>query len=105
MNRVDNAGPPQFDCHIGHALTGESLLTGQLQVLERSIWYTSRTLKEIALLAKELAERARNENRDQAASLFEGQARRAERHLSRLQEDLLRESIGHHAAGLPETGR
>jgi two-component system chemotaxis response regulator CheB len=104
MQRVDAPGPPQFQCHIGHALTGESLLAEQFETLERSIWYASRTLKEIVVLARKLAERAREEDRLHAASAFEIQARSAERHLTRLQEDLLDQPLMRRAESAAEAG-
>jgi hypothetical protein len=89
MSKQEQPGPLQYKCHVGHVATGESLLTDQYQHLERSLWYSSRTLKEIKALSKQLAEEARQQGNARAAMTFDADARHAEKHLDHLQQDLV----------------
>jgi two-component system, chemotaxis family, protein-glutamate methylesterase/glutaminase len=88
MQQSAEPGPLRYECHIGHRRTGESLLAEQLEVVEKSIWYTTRTLKEIVVLSSHLADEARQNGDTRAAMTFDTRARLAERHLEKLQQDL-----------------
>lgn len=68
----------QFRCHVGHILTGESLLAGQTAAAENSLWYTIRTLTDQMVLARELAETARRQGNSEAAAEFEARVQAAE---------------------------
>jgi two-component system chemotaxis response regulator CheB len=87
--QVDEEGPPQFRCHIGHGYTGEYLSQQKVELVEKSIWYVMRSLKELMFLSVELATHARNAGDPTAAKHFEMQSRHAERQLSRLEQELL----------------
>lgn len=83
--QVRESEPPSFRCHVGHAYGAEHLLTQQSEVVEHSIWYTLRALKEVVLLSRQLANYARLENRNDAAQNFEQRSRQAERQLADLE--------------------
>jgi two-component system chemotaxis response regulator CheB len=76
----------QFRCHVGHILTGESLLAGQTAAAENSLWYTIRTLTDQMVLARELAEYARRHGNAEAVAEFEAQAQTAEQKFQALRQ-------------------
>jgi two-component system chemotaxis response regulator CheB len=88
--QLDDEGPPQFRCHIGHGCTGAHLSHQKAEIVEKSIWYVMRSLKELMLLSAELAAHARGAGNAAAGEHFEMQSRAAEFQLSRLEQELLR---------------
>jgi two-component system chemotaxis response regulator CheB len=90
MKEVNAGGPKIYKCHVGHARTSESLLAEQTVVLERALWYASRTLKEIVVLTKQLADEADETSDGASARKFTMQKQLAERHLSLLNDGLLK---------------
>jgi two-component system chemotaxis response regulator CheB len=65
--------PPvlRFRCHVGHAYSAESLLSGQDTGLELALWSALRALEEKLLLAQRNLERARASNLGRAAAQLE----------------------------------
>ncbi len=68
---VDEQGLLQFRCRVGHKLSRDSMLDAQAQSLERALWAALRSLEEHAELSRRLAARAKTNNQDMAARLFE----------------------------------
>jgi two-component system chemotaxis response regulator CheB len=68
----------RYECHEGHAFTGESLLNGQNEMIEEAMWAALRALDENAELLRRMAGRARSANRPESAKTFEEHARDAE---------------------------
>ena len=87
--QLDEEGPLQFKCHVGHGYTGENLLQQKAESVEKATWHVMRSLKEVMLLSTELAAHARQQGNGQAAQTFESQARRAEEQLHRMEKRLL----------------
>lgn len=94
----------RYRCHVGHALSAESLSKGQSEMLEVALWSAVRALEEKMILAKRIVERARKANHMKAASLFERRAREAEEHSSVLRGLLLDEQKADIADELIQTG-
>jgi two-component system chemotaxis response regulator CheB len=84
----------RFRCHVGHALSAESLSDGQAERLEVALWSAVRALEEQMILAKRIVERARKANRQHAATMFERRAAEAERHSGVLRQLLLGDEKG-----------
>jgi two-component system chemotaxis response regulator CheB len=90
MARLEEPGPVRFKCHIGHVSSGETLLSEQASILERSIWFTARTLKEMILLSGQLENDANTYGNIHSAAEFKAKKQMAERQLATLHGDLLR---------------
>jgi two-component system, chemotaxis family, protein-glutamate methylesterase/glutaminase len=68
---VDEGGLVRFRCRVGHAFSGDNLLSGQAENVESALWMALRTLEERIQLSVQLAERARGRGLDRAAQRFE----------------------------------
>lgn len=68
----------RYRCRVGHAWTGEALMSRQGDVLDTALWTALRTLEESASLARKLAERQRRLDHMTLAERFERSARDAE---------------------------
>lgn len=79
---------PRFRCHVGHALSADSLMAEQSDGLETALWSAVRALEEKMALAKRMAERSRQRNFEHAARSFDGRAREAQR-----QADVVRQLL------------
>ena len=75
--QVDNPDVVQFRCHVGHVLSGLTLLQLQAQQVEDSLWRAVRTLTDQSVLARQLAEAGRRRGGEDADAL-EAQARAAQ---------------------------
>ena len=76
--QVDQGEFVQFRCHVGHILSGRTLLEGQTEAVENALWYCIRTLTDKGLLARQLAAQARSQDRFEEAAELETQALAAE---------------------------
>jgi two-component system, chemotaxis family, protein-glutamate methylesterase/glutaminase len=94
----------RFRCHVGHALSADSLNEGQGEMLETALWSAVRALEEQLILARRIIERARRANHIRAVRLFEERARQAEAHGSAIRELLLSGKKGGIAEALAEEG-
>ena len=79
----------RYRCHVGHALSAESLSEGQAERIEVALWSAVRALEEQMILAKRIVERARKANRHRAAIMFERRADDAERYSGVIRQLLL----------------
>jgi two-component system chemotaxis response regulator CheB len=73
----------KFRCHVGHAYSGEVLLSEHSERLEAALWTSLRLLKERATLSRQMATRLQNDPGD-AADRMEEQARRDEEYVESL---------------------
>jgi two-component system, chemotaxis family, protein-glutamate methylesterase/glutaminase len=74
--RPDNRGGiKQFRCHIGHALTAETVLVAQFSALEKKLAGSLALLNERAELCQQMGEDARKDG--DGTSGFEAAAREA----------------------------
>jgi two-component system chemotaxis response regulator CheB len=81
---------PSFACHVGHVVSGENVLRGKSDEMERSVWVIMRSLKEIQLLARQLANHAAGQGNHESASQFDAKAMVAARQLEHFEQMLLR---------------
>ncbi len=56
---TEETGVLQYRCHVGHAYTGEALVSLQAEVLEHAMWTALRTLEDGAALRQRMEEHAR----------------------------------------------
>jgi two-component system, chemotaxis family, protein-glutamate methylesterase/glutaminase len=68
---VDQPGPPRFRCHTGHSYTAASLLAGQSEKVEESLWVSLRLLEErrnlmLNMARKEKSRRSKKQYADRA---------------------------------------
>lgn len=78
----------QFRCRVGHAWSGQSLVTGQAKAQEEALWASIRSLEERAQLMRQLASSARRGNYTLSAQGFEAQAQSAQQ-----RSDLIRQAL------------
>jgi two-component system chemotaxis response regulator CheB len=78
-----------FRCQVGHAYSGESLLTAQSDALEGALWRAVRAMEEKAELSRRLAAGARARGLYRAAAQFEGAVRDAEHGSHLIRQSLL----------------
>jgi two-component system chemotaxis response regulator CheB len=91
----------RFRCHVGHAYSAESLLSGQDTGLELALWSALRALEEKLLLAQRTFERAKASNLGKAAAQLERRAAEAEHQaniirqvlLNRKQDEAMQDSV------------
>lgn len=76
--QVDQGEFVQFRCHVGHILSGRTLLEGQTEAVENALWFCIRTLTDKGLLARQMAAQARSQDRLEDAAELEAQALAAE---------------------------
>jgi two-component system chemotaxis response regulator CheB len=79
----------RFRCHVGHALSADSLMAEQTDGLETALWSAVRALEEKMALAKRMAERARRRNFERAARGFDEKSRAAQQQADTLRQLLL----------------
>ncbi len=60
----------RYRCHVGHALTAESLATDQSEALEATLWAAVRAFEERASLSDRMADRARADQRPDRLSVY-----------------------------------
>ena len=84
----------RYRCHAGHAHTADSLSDGQSQMIEAALWSAVRALEEQMMLARRIAERARQTKNSWAERTFEKRAQEAAARSSRIRQLLLGEEKG-----------
>jgi two-component system chemotaxis response regulator CheB len=78
-----------FQCHIGHRYTTETMLVQKTEQLEAALVAALRLLKEKAIILRQTAERSRERGQMDAAARLEEQAANDDAHASLLQRELL----------------
>jgi two-component system chemotaxis response regulator CheB len=86
---TDTGALLHFRCHVGHAYSGESLLSAQSDALEGALWGAVRAMEEKAELSRRLAAGARGRGLHRAAAQYEGAVRDAEHGSNLIRESLL----------------
>jgi two-component system chemotaxis response regulator CheB len=64
----------RFQCHVGHAFNGESLVAAQADSLEAALWTALRALEESSALRRRMARHARERGMLAAATEYESHA-------------------------------
>jgi two-component system chemotaxis response regulator CheB len=83
---VRDAGLLRFECRIGHAFSGESMLADHNDAVERAVWAAVRALAENAALHRRFAEDARLQGQAALAANYAGRAEEAEEHGRQLRQ-------------------
>jgi two-component system chemotaxis response regulator CheB len=86
----------RFRCHVGHALTAESLAADQSEALEATLWAAVRAFEERAALGDRMATRAAAQKQKQLSQTFGDRAS-----LARRQADQVRQLLGNAREGVP----
>jgi two-component system, chemotaxis family, protein-glutamate methylesterase/glutaminase len=76
---------PGFRCHLGHAFSAGALAREQAAKLGVALWVAVRTLNDQANLYRQLARKAWQQERKEAATLWEDQARALDDHSATIQ--------------------
>jgi two-component system chemotaxis response regulator CheB len=79
----------RFRCHVGHALTADSLEADQSEALEATLWAAVRAFEERAALVERLSARASAQSQAQTAKTYAERARLARRQADQVRELLL----------------
>ena len=66
-----------FICSIGHAYSGESLVSSKEEQLENTLWSAIEVYQEIALLHRELSASSRADGARASAGAYQRRAKRA----------------------------
>ncbi|SEU34093.1 chemotaxis protein CheB [Stigmatella erecta] len=74
----DEQGQLRFNCRVGHAFTGNALVSGQEDALDGALWAAVRSLEENGALARRMASHARERNHAHSAKRYDERAREAE---------------------------
>jgi two-component system chemotaxis response regulator CheB len=72
---MHDGGDIHYRCHVGHVYSIESLHSDKDETLERALWVAVRALEENASLARRMASRARESNRQLSVKVFDARAR------------------------------
>ena len=78
----------RFRCHVGHALTAESLEADQAEALEATLWAAVRAFEERAQLSDRMAARADEHARPEQVALFVERAAVARRQAAHVRQIL-----------------
>jgi two-component system, chemotaxis family, protein-glutamate methylesterase/glutaminase len=68
----------RFQCHVGHAYSGESLVLAQSDGLEAALWTALRALEESSALRRRMAAHARERGMTAIADAYEDHAEESE---------------------------
>ena len=79
----------RYRCRLGHALTEQSLLEGQSEVLEQALWAAVHTMEERTRILTSLAKGRREHGQEKAAELYEERAAELKAHTQQLRQLLL----------------
>jgi two-component system chemotaxis response regulator CheB len=79
----------RYRCRLGHALTAESLLAGQSEVIEYALWAAVRTMEDRVNTLMTLANGRREQSQSKLADTYETQAKELKRHAQQIRKILL----------------
>ena len=82
----------QFQCHVGHRYTGDSLATGQEEALDQALWSALRALEESAELRHRMARRAQERGLSVIAESYQSQAQDSEHRAAVIRRVLMPEA-------------
>ena len=74
LREINDGGQSRYRCQIGHAFSSEALMASQADAVDAAVWTALETLEQRAELAEQMAMRARQNQRPNAARYFEAQA-------------------------------
>jgi two-component system chemotaxis response regulator CheB len=89
MWQVNEGEVFHFYCHLGHSLSPDVLMALKSEELEDALWNAVRTLREKAMLTRQMAGNARAAGRDELADRLDEQADSDVRSLNLIRDKLL----------------
>lgn len=87
--QIDSEEPLRFRCHTGHSFTADIFLQEQTQNLENALWSAIRVMEEKVTFSRQMAERMKNYNLDNAVKKYEDYARNLDKEVSIVRELIL----------------
>ena len=90
----DEAGMPQWECHVGNRYSPTSLADAQADRVEMALWTAVRMLRDRSALLHRMADQSEERDQPRSAQRFRRQADDAS-----AQADLVREALAHAAEG------
>jgi two-component system chemotaxis response regulator CheB len=90
----DEAGMPQWECHVGHRYSPSSLADAQGDRVEMALWTAVRMLRDRSALLHRMADQSEDREQRRSARRFRRQADDAT-----TQADLVREALAQAAEG------
>ena len=81
---VSTEGPLRYRCHVGHALSAQTMLAGQDASLEQAWWVALRTLEERARMLRKMEAAESGQSRRFTAHTYGKRAAESEAHADRL---------------------
>jgi two-component system chemotaxis response regulator CheB len=88
VSEIGKGGLFFFECRVGHAFSGESLIVAKEDRAEEYLWSAIETFEELSLLHEELGRRLRAGGAASTARSFRDRAKRAGRQATVLREVL-----------------
>jgi two-component system chemotaxis response regulator CheB len=76
--QYQDGGLMQFQCHVGHRYSGDSLVSAQDDHLDQALWSGLRALEESAELRRRMARHARNRGMEAIATTYDEHAQESE---------------------------
>lgn len=74
LREIDDGAQVRYRCMVGHAYTSEALMASQADAVDAALWMALETLEQRARVTEQMATRARQQQRINAARSFEAQA-------------------------------
>jgi two-component system chemotaxis response regulator CheB len=81
----------QYQCHVGHRYSGESLVTAHTEALDQALWAALRALEENSELRRRMAQHARERGMAAIATGYDDQADGSEQRASIIRRVLMPE--------------
>jgi len=82
-----------FACSIGHAYSGESLMSSKEEQIEDTLWSAIEVYQEIANLYREMSARVRADGVSETADAYQRRAKRASEHAASLRQIIGRDGL------------
>lgn len=98
LTEHDRAGVVQWECHVGHRYSPQSLADAQADNVEQAMWTAVRMLRDRSALLRRMADHAEARGHSRSASTFRGRAGDASR-----QADVVLEALRQAAANTLQT--
>jgi two-component system, chemotaxis family, protein-glutamate methylesterase/glutaminase len=87
--QIGKEEPLRFRCHIGHSFTANVFLSEQTQNIENALWSAVRAMEEKVTFSRQMAERVRNYNLQNAAVKYEENAHSLDAEVSIVRDIIL----------------
>ena len=87
--QIGTEEPLRFRCHIGHSFTADIFLSEQTQNVDNALWSAVRAMEEKVTFSRQMAERMKNYNLQQAATKYEDHAQSLDEEVSLIRQIIL----------------